>query len=94
MIKMAFVKSLMSKSLLVGVGVGTCAVLTKPTNESFLPQMTMYNLDPYEKVIIVGTMGMFTTINDYGVFKIATINYDGKKCRCIGAFNKWTELNE
>lgn len=91
---MAFVKSLLSKTLWVGVGVGTCAILTKPNEDSFMPQMTMYELDPFNRLLIAGTLRPFTTFDDYVFFKMATVNYENNKIRCIGAFNKWSELKE
>jgi hypothetical protein len=74
------------------IGVGTVAVVTKPTNESFGIKVAEKENDIVKKIIIMEVVNYFTLFEDYGFFKIARLSHDEDKFVGLGIFNEWYEI--
>lgn len=74
------------------IGVGTVAIVTKPTNESLGIKIVEKENDIVKKIIIMECVNYFTVFEDYGFFKIARLSYDENKFVGVGIFNEWYEI--
>lgn len=74
------------------IGVGTVAIVTKPTNESLGIKVAEKENDIVKKMIIMEVVNYFTLFEDYGFFKVARLSHDEDKFVGLGIFNEWYEI--
>jgi hypothetical protein len=74
------------------IGVGTVAVVTKPTNDSFGIKIAEKENNIFKKWAIIQILNEFTLFEDYGFFKIARLSHKEEKFVGLGIFNEWYEI--
>lgn len=74
------------------IGVGTVAIVTKPTNESLGIKVAEKENDIVKKMIIMEVVNYFTVFEDYGFFKVARLSHEEDKFVGLGIFNEWYEI--
>jgi len=92
-------------STIVCTGLFVTALITKPTNKSLDDQLKSDIKSEYEKdkasilpnilsgvVSNLGCIGAKKDIQDYIVFKIATVEIDGDNIKYVGVFNNWIPI--
>jgi hypothetical protein len=85
---MSYLTKILKGVTIFTCGIGSCAYLTKPSNDSFAIQVTR-NENIVQRVLIIEALKYCVKYDDYIFFKKATVTFADDMSEHYGAFNNW-----